>query len=458
MTTTGSSPTSALPLPARPAVAYRDDEARSRALHQRATRVMPGGNSRHSIALAPYPVYVASGQGCVVIDVEGQARIDFLNNFTSLIRGHADPETTTAAHAQIDRGTAFAAPTEHDVALAELIAERVPAIDQVRFCNSGSEAVMLAVKAARAFTGRRGLAKIEGAYHGLYDYAQVSEAATPDTWGPDDAPTGVIEPGTSPGVLDEVVVMPWNDADACERLIEAHRASLAAVIVDVMPLGLSMLPAAPGFLARLREVTARHGILLIGDEVLTFRLGYHGAFALHGVTPDLVCLGKIIGGGFPVGAVGGRADVMQVFDHTTGSRVHHGGTYNANPVTTAAGLATMRQMTPAAYARLDGLGDRLRAALGAMLARRGTPAQVFGRGSLFAVRLTDTPLRNFRDVQRHIASQPIYRSICHGMLGNGILMSQRGILGCLSTPMEERHLDAFVEALDRTLAEMGPAA
>jgi len=415
---------------------------------------MPGGNSRHSIALSPYPVYVTSGRGCFVTDVEGDVRLDFLNNFTSLIHGHADPVTTHAVHAQVDRGTAFASPTEHDVALAELLVARIPAVEQVRFCNSGSEAVMLAIKAARAFTGRRRLAKIEGAYHGLYDYAQVSEAATPDAWGDDRSPSGVIEPGSSPGVIDDVVVMPWNDADACERLIEAHRSSLAAVIVDALPLGLSMIAPAPGFLARLREVTARHGILLIGDEVLTFRLGYHGAFALHGVRPDLTSLGKIIGGGFPVGAVGGRAEVMQVFDHTTGARVHHGGTYNANPVTTVAGLATMQQLTPEAYARLDDLGDHLRASLREMLARRHTPAQVFGRGSLFSVRLTDRPLQNFRDVQRHIASQPIYRTICHGMLANGILMSQRGILGCLSTPMDTRHLDTFVAALDRTLTEM----
>ncbi len=440
------------------ATAYRGEQARSRALDARAQRVMPGGNTRHSIALDPYPAYVAHGAGCRVTDVEGETRIDFLNNFTSLIHGHADPDTTRAVHTQIDRGTAFASPTEHDVALAELIVERVPAVEQVRFCNSGSEAVMLAIKVARAFTGRPKIAKIEGAYHGLYDYAQVSEAATPDTWGPPDTPVGVVEPGTSPHVKDDVVVMPWNDADACERLIATHKASLAAVLVDAMPLGISMIPPQAGFLERLRDVCRRYGVLLVGDEVLTFRLGYHGAFALHGITPDVVAMGKIIGGGFPVGAVGGRADVMAVFDHTRGMRVHHGGTYNANPVTMTAGLATMRQMTPDAYARLDTLGDSLRARLRAMLARRGTPAQVFGRGSLFCVRLTSDPLRNYRDVQRHISSEPRYRTICHGMLARGILMSQRGILGCLSTPMVEADLEAFVTALDGTLSAIEAGA
>jgi len=247
---------------------------------------------------------VARGSGCRVTDADGEERIDFLNNFTSLILGHADPQTTEAVHARVDQGTAFAAPTECDVALAELITERVPAIEQLRFGNSGSEAVMLAVKAARAFTGRSRIAKIEGAYHGLYDYAQVSEGSTPDEWGPDVRPASVTEPGSSARISDEVVVMPWNDADACEQLIEEHRTTLAAVIVDPLPLGLSMIPPLPGFLQRLRDVTRQNGILLIGDEVLTFRLGYHGISEIHGIRPDLLCLGKIIGGGFPVGAVG----------------------------------------------------------------------------------------------------------------------------------------------------------
>jgi glutamate-1-semialdehyde 2,1-aminomutase len=431
--------------------AYRAETSRSKALFERAMRVMPGGNTRHSIALSPYPVYLAEGRGCRVTDVEGETRIDFLNNFTSLILGHADPQTSQAVQARLWRGTAFAAPTESDVALAELIVERVPGIDRVRFCNSGSEALMLAVKAARAFTGRAAIAKIEGAYHGLYDYVQVSEAPSPERWGPPDRPSSVIERGCSPEICQDVVVMPWNDADACERLIHENRGRLAGVIIDPLPLGLSLIAPKPGFLQRLREVTQANDILLIGDEVLSFRLGFHGAFELHAVCPDLLCLGKIIGGGFPVGLIGGRADVMSVFDHTRAMLVHHGGTYNGNPVTTTAGLATMRQMTPDAYDRLNALGETLRARLGAMLARRGIAAQVFGAGSLFSVRLTDDVLTNYRDVHRHIQEKPAYARICHEMLARGILMSQRGIMGCLSTPMTEHELDAFVGALEDTL-------
>jgi glutamate-1-semialdehyde 2,1-aminomutase len=260
-----------------------------------------------------------------------------------------------------------------------------------------------------------------------------------------------VQGGSSPRIAEDVVVLPWNDADACVRLIAEHGPSLAAVIVDPLPLGLSLIPPQPGFLEALVDAARRHGVLLIGDEVLTFRLGFHGALHRHGIRADLLCLGKIIGGGFPVGLVGGRAEVMDVFDHTKAMLVHHGGTFNGNPVTTTAGLATMRQMTPEAYARLDGLGERLRERVRAMLARRGTAAQVFGAGSLFSVRLTGETLLDYRDLQRHIRAKPIYTRICHEMLARGILMSQRGIMGCLSTPMTEVEIDAFVDALEGAL-------
>ena len=220
-------------------------------------------------------------------------------------------------------------------------------------------------------------------------------------------------------------------------------------------IGLGLVPPRDGFLARLREVTRAHRILLVADEVLNFRLGYRGAFHDLGIRADLTCLGKIIGGGFPVGAVGGREDVMSVFDHTRTPLVHHGGTYNGNPVTMTAGLATMRKMTPAAFARLDRMGEAMRDKLRALLRRLGRGGQVLGRGSLFCVRLTDEVLSDWRTVSRHVLAQPVYRQICHEMLSRGIVTSPRGIIGCLSTPMEEPELDAFVDALDAALRALG---
>jgi glutamate-1-semialdehyde 2,1-aminomutase len=435
-------------------IAYRSASALSRELHQRARRVMPGGNSRHSIALLPYPVYAQSGSGCRVTDIEGEERIDFLNNFTSLILGHADPQTLAAVHQRIDQGTAFTMPTAADVELAELIVERVPYIDQIRFCNSGSEAVMLAVKAARAFTGKAKIAKFEGAYHGIYDYVQVSEGPSPDQWGEAAAPASVIELSASPRVSDEVIVMPWNDFAACRRLIAEHQDQLAAVIVDPLPTGIGLIAPRAGFIEFLREETERHGLLLIADEVLTFRLAYHGAVSEYGVSPDLTALGKIIGGGFPVGAVAGSAEVMSVFDHTGALKVHHGGTYNANPVTMTAGLATMRQMTPATYERLNRMGDYLRQRLREMLGERGTPAQVCGKGSLFLAHLTDTELTDYRTLSGYSRTSPVYGQLCHELLARGIVISSRGLFGCLSTPMTEAELDAFVEAVEQSLTAL----
>lgn len=416
---------------------------------------MPGGNTRHSIALAPYPVYARSGRGCRVIDVEGEERIDFLNNFTSLIRGHADPVVTQAVHERIDLGTAFTMPTAADVELAELIVDRVPYIDQVRFCNSGSEAVMLTIKAARAFTGRHKIAKFEGAYHGIYDYAQVSEGSTPDDWGEADAPASVLEHGAPPSIADDVIVLPWNNFKACEALIAARRDELAAVLVDPLPLGIGFITPRTGFIEFLREITNRFGILLISDEVLNFRLSYDGAMTEFGIAPDLTAMGKIIGGGFPVGAVAGRGEVMSVFDHTGDLKLHHGGTYNANPVTMTAGLATMKQMTGEEYERLNRLGDYIRRGLREMLGERGLQAQVNGKGSLFLAVITDNELIDYRSLLgSYSRSNPAFGKLNHEMLARGIITSPRGIFGCLSTPMTESELDAFVEAVDESLTAL----
>lgn len=430
---------------------YHAPNALSRQLYARASHVMPGGNTRHSVALAPYPIYARSGSGCRITDVEGEERVDFLNNYTSLILGHAHPRVTEAVQRRAALGTAFTMPTPEEVELAELLTARVAYVEQIRFCNSGSEAVMLAIKAARAFTGRPKIAKFEGAYHGVYDYAEVSEGPTPDAWGEPDAPTSITEPGTPESVAHDVVVLPWNRPDSCRTLIEQNKNHLAALLVDPMPLGIGMIAPRRGFLSFLRDETARHGIVLIADEVLNFRLDYHGAFHSSGITPDLATFGKIIGGGFPVGGVGGSRRVMSVFDHTGALKVHHGGTFNANPVTIVAGLETMRQMTPEALDRLNHLGEYVRDRLRRLFRDTGRTAQVCGAGSMFVAHLTGEELVDFRSLHGFSRTNPIYSDLCHKMLEYGFILSPRGIFGCLSTPMTEAELDGLVEALGRAL-------
>jgi glutamate-1-semialdehyde 2,1-aminomutase len=416
---------------------------------------MPGGNTRHSIAMAPYPIYAASGSGCRVTDVDGDERIDFLNNYTSLILGHADPRVTSCVQQRVARGTAFTMPAPEDVELAELLAARVPYVDQIRFCNSGSEAVMLAIKAARAFTGRHKIAKFEGAYHGIYDYVEVSEGPAADEWGEAQAPRSVTEPGTPPSVAADVVILPWNGFEECRHLIARHKDDLAAVLVDPMPLGVGMIAPRQGFLDLLREETARHGILLVADEVLNFRISFHGAAHAFGIAPDLASFGKIIGGGFPVGGVGGSRRVMSVFDHTGSLKVHHGGTFNANPVTMTAGLETMRQMTPEAFDRLNSLGDYIRGSLMRMFHDCGLAGQVCGRASMFVAHLNGGELVDYRSLRSFSRTSPAYGKLCHEMLERGIIISPRGVFGCLSTPMGEPEADAFVDALDNSIRQLG---
>jgi glutamate-1-semialdehyde 2,1-aminomutase len=431
---------------------FSESDSASAALYARARRVIPGGTSKANMHVRPHPCYVAYGAGCRVTDVDGVERLDAVNNFTALIHGHGFGPVVEAVTRQVARGTAFTASTPEEIALAELLVARVPGLERVRFGNSGTEAVMMAIKAARAHTGRDRIAKFEGAYHGYYDDVQVSSGSRPGEWGPDDAPASVPSSGGIPKhrVL-ETLVLPWNDRDACEALIERHRSELAAVIVDPLSNRMGFIPAAEGFLRFLRALTRAHGILLIFDEVISFRVGFTGAQGRYGGEPDLTAFGKIIGGGFPIGATGGRAEVMEVFDPgTRGPRVASGGTYSANPVSMAAGLAAMEAMTPAAFERLEGLGARLRARLGEVIRGSGIAGQVTGDGSLFRLVLTDRPLRNYRDLDP--ADTRLERVFQH-LLDAGVFIGMNG-LGCLSTPMGEPEVEAIAVALGQALGAL----
>jgi glutamate-1-semialdehyde 2,1-aminomutase len=417
-------------------------------LYQRAAGTIPGGTSRLHYYYAPHPIYAARGRGCRLTDLDEVTRIDFLNNMTAMIHGHADPDINAALIEQLQYGTAWSEPGEAEVRLAEEMTRRVASLERIRFSNSGTEAVMMAVKLAREFTGRAAIAKFEGHYHGYYDYMQVSVGSPPSAWGPDDAPASVaVSGGLSPSVLDEVVVLPWNDREATERLLTRHAARLACLIVDPLANRCGAVPPAPGFTAFLRELTRQLGIVLIYDEVISFRVAHGGAQARYGGDPDLTTYGKVIGGGLPVGAVGGRAEIMALLDPSGGkARVESGGTFSANPLTMVAGLAALRKWDEPAVARLNALGDALRARANAVFAEAGEAAQLAGDGSLFRVMLTRDPIRDYRSGVR--TAQPMARmTALHGRLMDaGIIISRIG-LGCLSTPMGEAELDAFCAAL-----------
>lgn len=433
---------------------YLEQTPRSRELFESARAHLPGGSTRMTLFHRPYPIYAAAGEGCMLRDVDGNSRIDFINNFTSLIHGHAHKDVVAAVMAQLPSGTAYASPTHGEIELAEELKRRVPSIESMMFNNSGSEAVLGAVRAARAFTGRTKIAKFEGAYHGSYDYVAVSGKSLPTSSSNDaDAPVATADSeGLHPSAVEDAVVMRFNSIASVERALEAHGAELAAVIVEPICGSAGMIPAEPEFMRALRRETERRGILLICDEVIALRLGIGGGQGEYGIRPDLTSMAKIIGGGFPIGAFGGRRDIMEVFAvGGKGPRALHLGTFNANPVSTTAGLATLRALDAAAFERLNALGEAARTALRATLAIREIAAQVTGAGSLFQVHFTKTPINDYRSARMANADAAFLLFL--GMMNRGVQLASRG-MGCLSTPMQQTHVDRLVQAFDATLHEL----
>ncbi|NCG41073.1 MAG: aminotransferase class III-fold pyridoxal phosphate-dependent enzyme, partial [Actinobacteria bacterium] len=324
---------------------YPESSSKSAELYERARRVIPDGASRSTVLIKPHPVYVAEGEGAWVMDVDGNRYLDCNNNFTSIILGHADPQVERAVQAQMKKGTAFSFATELEIELAELLCARTPSFEKIRFCNSGTEAVMGMIKAARAFTSRAKIIKVEGSYHGTYDHAEASLGSDPSNWGsvarPETVPYAL---GAPKSLTEEVRVISFNDVEGARKAIAEVGDELAAVLVDPMPSRVGMPQVEQEFIFALREATRSVGALLILDEVITYRLASGGAQTIYPFDPDLTALAKIIGGGFPVGAIAGREEVMNVFTAMQGDRaaVPSGGTYTANPITMAAGLACMK--------------------------------------------------------------------------------------------------------------------
>ena len=433
---------------------YPSDSSASRKLFERAQHFLPGGNTRTTVFMNPHPVYAVRGEGCRVWDADGVARIDCINNFTSLIHGYAHPAITDAIRTQCELGTAFGMPTESEIDLAQLLSERVASVDTVRFMNSGTEAVMMALKAARAYTGRPKIAKVEGAYHGSYDYSEVSLDPTPQNWGEAQPASIAYAAGTPRGVTDDVIVLPFNDPAGARRLIEQYADDLACVLVDPMPNRAGLVPASAEYIHTLREAATQAGALLIFDEVITLRLGYHGAQPFWNVEADLTTMGKIIGGGFPVGAVGGKRDVMDVFSPMSGKpALPHGGTFSANPMTMRAGLTAMKLLDAPLFARLDSIGNQVRQGLRTSLTRHGVTGSVVGKGSLLKVHFTDRTVSDYRSALPAATEASRLATFNRGLLNRRVLAASYGLMA-LSTPMTDADVAEVVEAIDGAVADV----
>ena len=423
--------------------------SKSAALYERALQTLPGGVSRNTVLRKPHPLYADHASGFTVTDIEGRALIDFSNNMASLLHGHAHPEVVGAVTEQLQRGSAFTLATEVEVEYAEYLCQRCPSFEKLRFVNSGTEAVMGMLKASRAFTGRPKIAKVEGAYHGLYDYAEISQTTRPEVWGEVDHPRSVpVAHGTPVSALNDVVIIPYNDIDRALAILDEHKDDLAAVLLDLMSHRVGLMKIEPDFLLALRKWTEENGTLLVYDEVVTFRSEFAGAQSWYDCQPDLTAVGKAIGGGFPVGALAGRAEVMDVMNPLADKVLFpHSGTFSANPITMVAGLTTMRLFDEAAVARLNRLTERCIQGLEDAIRRTGIEACVTGGGSMFRVHFKKEKPRNYRETYASAEeNRMINRQLDH-MFDSGFMMINT-CAGTLSTPMGESEVDAFVTAME----------
>lgn len=420
----------------------------------RAKKSMPGGDTRAASYYTPYPAYMVRGEGCYLYDLDENRYTDFLNNFTSLIHGHAHPATVSAIQEQAARGTVLGSAAEVTVEHAEMLCSRVPSLESVRYCNSGTEATHLAMRAARAFTGKDVIVKMDGGYHGSHDYVQVNVQSNA-------ADDGLPRPrittrGVPAAVLEGMRVAPFNDLDALEDLLRAHSDEIAAVILEpVLGSGGGVEPQ-PGYLRGVRQLADTYDVLLIFDEILTFRLDAGGVQASVGVTPDLTSVAKFIGGGLPLGAFGGKQEIMAPFAPTHPQTIPHNGTFNGNNVTMAAGLATMKAYGAGEVAQINDLGRRLKDGFNRAFQAAGVRARAVGLGSIIRIHWSEGEIRTAREAKAAQETAGDLPKLLHMELMNRGIFSASRCQFAISTPMTTREIDAAVAAMTQCLDVVRP--
>ena len=404
---------------------------KSREIFERLERSIPGGNTRSLAYFPPYPLVISSGSGCRIWDADGNEFIDLLNNYTASVHGHALPAINEAMSNQAALGTVFPAPGELQAELAERIVGRVASVENVRFANSGTEAVMMAVRGARAFTGREKIIKAEGGYNGMWEQVPIS-------W-----PQDSYEAAMPEGVRELVRMVDYNDVGQLEAAMEEEGNEVAAIILEPVT-GTGVFAGTPEYFAAARSLADEHGALLICDEIITLRLSMGGFQEVLGVRPDLTTMGKIIGGGLPVGAFGGRADVMEVFDPRSPGHLHHSGTFNGNLMTMAAGCVTLDLLTQSEIERINVLGERLADGLRRSLAENQDLHGVVNNcGSLLHVNFgTEGEVRKYSDLN---LDSPMAARFHLAALDEGVYFAPRGFMNT-STAMDEQIIDDVLEA------------
>ncbi len=422
---------------------------------ERAKRVIPGGvNSpvRAFRAVGGSPLFVKSASGCTIVDLNGRTYIDYVMSWGPLILGHAHSAVVKAVQGAAARGTSYGAPTELETELAELVCAMVPSVEKVRFVSSGTEATMSALRLARGFTKRDKVVKFAGCYHGHGDSFLISAGSGALTNGVPDSP------GITEGTSRDTIVVDYNDLDAVAAVFAANPGEIAALIVEPYAGNMGLVLPVPDFLQRLRELTARDGALLIFDEVMTgFRVAPGGAQEREGIVPDLTTLGKIIGGGLPVGAFGGRADVMAALSPE--GPVYQAGTLSGNPLAMTAGITTLRALSDQAiYRQLEVISRRFTEGLDSIFTHHGVPHTMTRAGSLFGFFFTEGPVRDLRTAKK--ADTQFYARFFHAMLDRGVYLAPSQFeAGFLSTAHSAADVDRTLAAADDALASLlTPAA
>ncbi|MBW1835807.1 MAG: aspartate aminotransferase family protein [Deltaproteobacteria bacterium] len=432
---------------------YRRRTAESQKHIEAAQKWLPGGDTRRVSYYFPYPTFMHKGEGCYLFDCDGNKYLDLVNNYTSLIHGHAHPRVVEAATVAIKNGMVLGAPVELQYRHAEHLCSRIPSLEVVRYCNCGTEATMFAMRTARAYKGRHTILKMDGGYHGGHEFAQVNIYADTDA---ESFPRVCADPWIPPGVLNDILVIPFNDLDAAEDVLKKNNERIAAVMMEPCLGAAGGINPKPGYLQGMRELTRRYDVLLIYDEVMSFRYHTGGIQAAEGVQPDLTALGKIIGGGIPVGAFGGRREIMALYDPTHPRPIFHSGTFSGNSIAMAAGLATMETYDESAIERLNRLGERLARGFKGALNGLGIKAQVLGRGSTVNVHwLTETPDNAKVTMQGYLSTSELLRLFHLEMMNRGIYTAPRALY-VLSTPMADKEIETAISAFKSTLSVLKP--
>lgn len=433
---------------------YADARPNSRRLHTEACKYMPGGDTRTATFFLPFPNFIKYGDGAYMYDEDGFKLLDFQNNYTSLIHGHAHPETVEAVREQIAKGSAYTAPFEKQIELSAILTQRFPSVDMIRYTNSGTEANMHALRIARAYTGKAKIIKTEGGYHGTTDVFEASVDPNIKKAGTLDQIKVIPESrGVSENALKDVLVVPFNDIERTRKMIEEHYRETACIIIEPIMGSAGQITPDLEYLKFLREITEQYHIVLIFDEVVTGRLSLGGAQKFYGVTPDLTTMGKIIGGGTPVGAFGGKQEIMQMYDPRE-KKMYHSGTFNGNAVTMAAGLATMRAYNQEAVDYVNGLGTLFKEGVLKIYDKLGLNMKISGTGSIYNILFTDKEVKNYRDVAS--AHEELNKVLYMSLLTKGVFDAERGMF-CMSTAMTKEDIRFGLDTLETSLREMLPA-